>query len=145
MRPWPASVQILSRSCMIHPRLYSKPSLIRIEIWQMKSAVHSWVHTLKDTWHLGRQMSHLSVQTEFDSFLQACIITSRNKYNFWAVYRWINVLSCYSFLHIGSTVIFCYLFSPALFLSLNFPFICVLSFFFCLLGLPFASLTRIIA
>jgi hypothetical protein len=42
-----------------------------------------------------------------------------------------------------STVIFFYLFSSELPTSLNFPFICVLSF--CLLGLPFASLIRIIA
>jgi hypothetical protein len=42
-----------------------------------------------------------------------------------------------------STVIYFYLFSSALLISLNFPFICVLSF--CLLWLPFASLVRIIA
>jgi hypothetical protein len=29
----------------------------------MKNAVPISVHTLKDTWYLGRQMSHLSVQT----------------------------------------------------------------------------------
>jgi hypothetical protein len=33
----------------------------------MKNAVHSRVHTLKDTWHLGRQMSHLSVQTKLET------------------------------------------------------------------------------
>jgi hypothetical protein len=31
----------------------------------MKNAVHISVHALKETWHLGRQMSHLSVQTKF--------------------------------------------------------------------------------
>jgi hypothetical protein len=36
-------------------------------------------------------------------------------------------------------VIFCYLLSFALLMSLHFPFIRVLSFFFCLLGLHFAS------
>jgi hypothetical protein len=45
---------------------YSKPSLIRL-------AVHSWVHTLKDTWRLGRQMSHLSVQTNLDSFFKPAL------------------------------------------------------------------------
>jgi hypothetical protein len=34
-----------------------------------------------DTRHLGRQMSHLSVQTKFDS-LQIRIIAFKNKYNF---------------------------------------------------------------
>jgi hypothetical protein len=33
----------------------------------MKNAVHSWVHVLKDTWNLARQMSHLSVQTKLET------------------------------------------------------------------------------
>jgi hypothetical protein len=48
------------------------------------------------------------------------------------------------FLNKGSTVIWCYLFSSALFVSLNWPFISVLSVF-CLLGLHFSTLIRIIA
>jgi hypothetical protein len=36
----------------------------------MRNAVHSSVRSLKDTRHLGRQMSHLSVQTQLDSFLK---------------------------------------------------------------------------
>jgi hypothetical protein len=45
----------------------------------------------------------------------------------------------------GSIMIFCYLFSSALLISLKFSFIRVLRFFFyfCLLGIPFASLIRI--
>jgi hypothetical protein len=51
---------------------YSKPSLIQLQLIRMsddpnrnmKNAVYSWVHTIKDTWHLGRQMSHLSVHTK---------------------------------------------------------------------------------
>jgi hypothetical protein len=53
--------------------------------------------------------------------------------------------SLVTILNKGSTVIF-YLFSSELLTSLNFPFICVLSFvLFCLLGLPLASLIQIIA
>jgi hypothetical protein len=41
---------------------YSKPLLIQLQLIQvsdnpdqnMKNDVHSWVPTLKDTWHLGR-------------------------------------------------------------------------------------------
>jgi hypothetical protein len=34
---------------------------------EKKNAVRSRVHTLKDTWHLGRQMTHLSVQTKLET------------------------------------------------------------------------------
>jgi hypothetical protein len=43
----------------------------------MKNAVHSSVHTLKDTWHLGRQMSHLSIQTKLDSFFKPALLHSK--------------------------------------------------------------------
>jgi hypothetical protein len=43
----------------------------------MKNAVHGWVHTLKDAWHLGRQMSHLSVQTKLDSFFKPVLLRSK--------------------------------------------------------------------
>jgi hypothetical protein len=42
----------------------------------MKNAVHSSVHTLTDTWHLGRQMSHLSVQPELDCFFKPALLSS---------------------------------------------------------------------
>jgi hypothetical protein len=42
----------------------------------MKSAVHSWVHTLKNTQHLVRQMSHLSVQRRLDSFFKPASLRS---------------------------------------------------------------------
>jgi hypothetical protein len=54
-------------------RTYSKPSLIWMSDnldWSMKNVVHSRVHTLKDTWHIGRHMSHLFVQTKLDSFFK---------------------------------------------------------------------------
>jgi hypothetical protein len=31
-------------------------------------------NTLKDTWHLGRQMSHLSVQAKLDSLLKPALL-----------------------------------------------------------------------
>jgi hypothetical protein len=44
----------------------------------MKNAVHSWVHTLiKDKWHLGRRISHLSVQTKLDSFFKPALLRSK--------------------------------------------------------------------
>jgi hypothetical protein len=39
----------------------------------LKKAVHSWVRTLKDAWHLRRQMSQLSVQTKLDSFFKPAL------------------------------------------------------------------------
>jgi hypothetical protein len=60
----------------------------------------------------------------------------------------LSMLKCTVFLQFlteGYTVIYFCLFSSALLISLNFPFICVLSFFFCLLELLFASPIRIIA
>jgi hypothetical protein len=62
----------------------------------MKNSVHSWVCALKDTWNVGRQMSHLSVQTKRDIF-KPILLLFKNKYNFWVFYRWKNVLSFYSF------------------------------------------------
>jgi hypothetical protein len=45
--------------------------------WNMKNAVHSSAHSLKDTWHLGRQISHLSVQTKLDSFFKSAVLVSK--------------------------------------------------------------------
>jgi hypothetical protein len=68
----------------MHTYKYVKPSLIRLQLIQLsdnsdrntRNAVHSSVHTLRDTWHLGRQMSHLSVQTELDSFFKPALLRS---------------------------------------------------------------------
>jgi hypothetical protein len=56
-------------------RKYSTPwlirlQLIRIEIRKMKNAVHSWVR------HLGRQLSHLPVQTKLDGFFKSALLRS---------------------------------------------------------------------
>jgi hypothetical protein len=36
-----------------------------------------YIHTLKDTWHLGRQMNHFSVQTKLDSFFKPALLRSK--------------------------------------------------------------------
>jgi hypothetical protein len=70
----------------------------------------STVHSLKDTWHLGRQMSHLSVQTKLKT-----VSTNLHYY----VQKQVQLLSLLSmnkcmvflqFLDEVSTVIFYYLF-----------------------------------
>jgi hypothetical protein len=43
----------------------------------MKNAFHSRVHALKDTWHLGRQMNLLSVQTKLDGFFRPALLRSK--------------------------------------------------------------------
>jgi hypothetical protein len=50
-------------------------------------------NTLKHTWHLGRQMSHLSVQTKLKIFFEPALLHSKTSYNFWIFYWRINVLS----------------------------------------------------
>jgi hypothetical protein len=90
-------------------------------------------------------VSHMSVQTKLDSSF---------KLHYYHVQKQVQLLSFLSmnkrlvslyFLNKGSTAIL--LFSSALLISLNFPFICVLSFFIfcCLLGLPFASVIRVMS
>jgi hypothetical protein len=75
----------------------------------MKNAVQISIHTLKDTWYLGRQMNHLWVQTELETVssnvqkqVQLLSLLSMNKFIAFLLY-----------LNKGSTVIF-YLFSSAL-------------------------------
>jgi hypothetical protein len=83
-------------------------------------------------------MGHLSVQRKRGSFLLRSKTSTAYESSIG------EKMHCLlSFLNEGSTVTFCYLFPSPLFISLNFPFICVLRFFF-LLVLPFASIIRII-
>jgi hypothetical protein len=109
------------------PYIYSKPSLIQLQLismldnlhQSMKNAVHSWVHKTHGIWE-GRWVTFkpallcsktsTTSESSFDEYTRICI-----------VFLW--------FLYEGCTVIFCYLFSSALLISLNFPFICVLCFF----------------
>jgi hypothetical protein len=103
----------------------SKPSLIRlqsirIETWNLENALHSWVHNLKDAWHLERQMSHLSVQTELET------VSSNLPHDVQKQDQFLRLLSmnkCVAFLYFlnkGTTVIFCYSFLSALLTSLHF-------------------------
>jgi hypothetical protein len=46
-------------------------------MWIMENTVHSWVYTLRDTWHLGMQMSHLSFETKLDSFFKPALLDSK--------------------------------------------------------------------
>jgi hypothetical protein len=44
---------------------------------KIKNVLHGWYTcTLTDTWHLGSQMGHLSVQTELDSFFKPALLCS---------------------------------------------------------------------
>jgi hypothetical protein len=70
--------------------LYSKPSLIRIEICEKLKMLFTLEYALlKCTRHSGRLMSHLSVQTTIWQFLDACIIAFKNKHDS------LNLLSMY--------------------------------------------------
>jgi hypothetical protein len=42
----------------------------------MKIDLHSWVRALKYISHLGKQMSHLPVQTKLDSLFKPAILRS---------------------------------------------------------------------
>jgi hypothetical protein len=63
----------------------SKPSVIRLQLIRMsdnpdrkmKNAFRSRVHALKDTWHLGRQIRHLSVQTKLESFFKLALLVQK--------------------------------------------------------------------
>jgi hypothetical protein len=87
----------------------------------MKNAVHSRVGTLKDTWHLGRQMSHLSVQTKLDGLFKPALLRSKQV-------QLLSLLSMNKYIDLLR-------FLSALLTSLNFQFICVPNFYF-LLGRP---------
>jgi hypothetical protein len=83
--------------------IYSKPLLNRLQLiqmsdnsdqnWKMKSAVHSWVHTLRRHMAFRKADESLVCSDKTWQFLQNYIITFKNKYYFWVFYWWINVLS----------------------------------------------------
>jgi hypothetical protein len=68
------------------PQSLIRLHLIRIEIWKMKNTIHSWTHTFKR--HMAfRKAGKLFICSDKTwNFLQTCIITLENKYNFWALY-----------------------------------------------------------
>jgi hypothetical protein len=116
---WEAPFVLFSVNCVVQEMdlilgflfYYSKPSLIalqliRIEIWKMKNAPHRWVHTLKDTWHLGRQMRNLSVQTEPDSFFKPTLLRLEKQVQLLSLLSTNKCSLFLWFLNKGSTVIF---------------------------------------
>jgi hypothetical protein len=82
---WNPNIHIRFSECYCDCLICSKLSLIWLQLIQMldnvdrnmKNALHSWVHALKDTWYLGRQMSHLSIQTKLDSFFKPALLCSK--------------------------------------------------------------------
>jgi hypothetical protein len=93
-----------------------------IKSYTVKNAVHSWVHALKHTWHLGRQMSHFSVQTRLEGFFKLVLLRSQT-----CTTSGLSIDEKYivflRFLNKGCTVTFCYLISSTCLISLNFKFI----------------------
>jgi hypothetical protein len=136
---------------------YSKPLLILLELiqildnlyWNMRS--EKCFSLLQEYYeHLRTMRDILIKNSSRDPFRQNLTVSSNLCYYVQKQIPLLNLLLMnksivfLSFLNKGSTVIFCYLFSSALLISLNFPFICVLSYF-CLLGHSFASLIQNIA
>jgi hypothetical protein len=125
---------------------YSKPLLIElqliwIEIWKILFTVENILQKTHDLYE-GRWVTCLFEQN----------LTISSNLHYYYIKKQVQLLSLLSvnkyiifsqFLNKDS-VIFCYLLSSALYISLNCPFICVLSTFF-ILGLPFASLIQITA
>jgi hypothetical protein len=113
---------------------HSKPSLI----WLQRFTVE-YITLKRHMRHLRWQMSHLSVQTKLET------VSSNLHYYVTKQVQLLGLLSLYCLFIVFKyrlySDIFCYLFSSALLISLNFPLIYVLSLC-CLLGLPFASLIR---
>jgi hypothetical protein len=113
-----------------YPTYYSKPLLIRlelirirIEIWKIKMlSTSEYILTQTRGIYEGRWVTCL--------FRQNLTLSSSLHYY---VQKQVQHLSLLIFLYsckIDSTVIFCYLFSSTLLISLNFPFIYVLIFLF---------------
>jgi hypothetical protein len=80
--------------------------------------------TLKDMWHLGRQMSHLSVQTKLDSVFKLHHYVQKQVQLLSLL--WINKCIIYlQFLNKGCTVIFLY------FIFISTTYIIKISFYLC--------------
>jgi hypothetical protein len=88
-------------------------------------------------------MSHLPIQIKLDSFCKLALLHVQKQVQLLSFLTMNKCAVFLQFLNKGFTAIYFYLFSSAVLISLNFPFICVL--FFCLLRLPFVSVIRIIA
>jgi chlorite dismutase len=75
---------------------------------------------------LIKEQQHRSVQTKLDSFFKPALLRS-NRVQFLSLLLMNKCIVFLQFLNKGSTVIFFYLYSSAVPISLHFPFICVLS------------------
>jgi hypothetical protein len=58
----------------------------------MKNAVRTWIHSVKDI-EFKKADEPFGCSDRTWQFIQNCIITLKNKYNFWAFYQLINMLS----------------------------------------------------
>jgi hypothetical protein len=126
---------------MDHPRFWAKlqqtftNSVTVNLVRNIKNFVHSWIHTLKDTWDLGARGLSDCVEGIWRDWNQP------RKYPrlAWAGWRrpWISAWQE----QIAAEISF-YLFSSALSILLNSPFICFLIFY--VLGPSVASLIQII-
>jgi hypothetical protein len=103
----------------------------------MENCVDSCVHTLKDTWDLGKEGLE---QENFQSVLRAAGETETTQEN---IQNWLELdegdpgFQLLIEEEIAAVIFFFHLFSSALSVLLNFPFICFVSFFmavFCLIN-----------
>jgi hypothetical protein len=114
----------------------SKPSLvrlqlIRIKIWKIKNSVHTWVHTRKDAWDLrARGIRAIGLWDCFEGSWRDWNHARKYRRLTWAGWRTMN----FSFWQRKEVLRWCFLllllFSSALPISSNFPFICFVSFLY---------------
>jgi hypothetical protein len=74
-------------------------------------------------------MSHLSLQTKLETVSSNLHYYVRKQVQLLSPLSMNKCIVLLLLLNKDSTIIFCYFFSSALLTSLNFPFICVLTFF----------------
>jgi hypothetical protein len=77
---------------------------------------------LKRHMHLGRQISHSSVQTKFDSLFKPALLDIQKQAQLLSLQSMYKHAVLLYILNKGSTAKFYNLFSTALFMSLNSPF-----------------------
>jgi hypothetical protein len=109
--------------------------IIWIKVWKMKHAFHSWVHTSKDTLHLGRLICLFGQNLSFSKPLLLCLKTS----------HLLNKCTVFIVLNEGSTVFFISstliikLFVYLLFLSFRATFCCFTNSDYCFIQVTSAS------
>jgi hypothetical protein len=84
-------IEIFELKFCIYTYIHTKTSLIRIEIWKMKTYCSQLGICFKRQMTLGRQMSHISFQKiTFDSFFRPAFLRSKTSTTF-VFYRWMNI------------------------------------------------------